>query len=412
MSKGDNKRNSKRKKNSWMRVRHRVVTAILRGPLALYCRLKYHMRVERFREQQKRPYLILYNHQTTFDPFYIATAFKGPVYYLASEDLFSNGWVSSLIRFLVAPIPIRKQTTDTKAVMTIMRVVREGGTVCIAPEGNRTYSGRTLYMNPSIAPLVKKLGVPLVLFHLRGGYGAQPRWSDVVRNGPMRAYVHEVIEPETLAEMSNDEIMARIRDGLMIDEGVVDHPYYSKKSAEYLERVVFMCPDCGFVPWTSKGELVTCTKCGRQVRYLPSKELEGVGKPFPFRFVRDWYDYQVDSVNRLDPMQHTEQPLFRDTARLSEVILYKNKIPIAARADIALYGDRIEIVANGETVVYPFAELGAITVLGRNKLNLYHGDRLYQLKNTKGFNALKYVFLYHRYRNVASGHPEETFLGM
>ena len=68
--------------------------------------------------------------------------------------------------------------------------------------------------------------------------------------------------------------------------------------------------------------------------------------------------------------------------------------------------------ANGETVVYPFAELGAITVLGRNKLNLYHGDRLYQLKNTKGFNALKYVFLYHRYRNVASGHPEETFLGM
>ena len=45
-------------------------------------------------------------------------AFKGSVYYLASEDIFSNGWVSSLIRYLVAPIPIKKQAADVKAVLT------------------------------------------------------------------------------------------------------------------------------------------------------------------------------------------------------------------------------------------------------------------------------------------------------
>ena len=90
-------------------------------------RLKYGIRIEKFREQGDRAYLILLNHQTPFDQFFVGMAFKGPVYYLATEDIFSLGWVSSVIRWLVAPIPIRKQTTDAAAVMTCLRVARAGG---------------------------------------------------------------------------------------------------------------------------------------------------------------------------------------------------------------------------------------------------------------------------------------------
>ena len=57
----------------------------------------------------------------------------------------------------MAPIPIKKQTMDITAVKNCILVAREGGTICIAPEGNRTYSGRTEYMRPSIASLAKKL---------------------------------------------------------------------------------------------------------------------------------------------------------------------------------------------------------------------------------------------------------------
>ena len=58
------------------------------------------------------------NHQTAFDQFFIGMTFKGAVYYVASEDLFSNGWVSSLLRWLVAPIPIKKQTTPAATAQT------------------------------------------------------------------------------------------------------------------------------------------------------------------------------------------------------------------------------------------------------------------------------------------------------
>ena len=138
------------KKKKWIKFRHSVIRNILFVLLAPYCWLKYGLRAEKFRQQGNRPYLILLNHQTPFDQFFMGMSFRGPVYYVATEDIFSLGWISSVIRWAIAPIPIRKQTTDINAVMNCIRVAREGGTIAMAPEGNRTYSGRTEYMNPAM----------------------------------------------------------------------------------------------------------------------------------------------------------------------------------------------------------------------------------------------------------------------
>jgi len=121
-----------KKTKKWMKFRHRVVRNLAFCVLYPYSKWKYGITVEKFREQGDRSYLILFNHQTAFDQFFVGMAFKGPVYYVASEDLFSMGWVSKLIRWVVAPIPIKKQTTDLNAVMNCIRVAREGGTIAIA----------------------------------------------------------------------------------------------------------------------------------------------------------------------------------------------------------------------------------------------------------------------------------------
>jgi 1-acyl-sn-glycerol-3-phosphate acyltransferase len=184
-----------KKKQPWIRPRHKVVREILYYTLGTYCKLRYNAKVEKFKEWEDRPYCILLNHQTPFDQFFVGMSVKGNIYYLATEDIFSLGWVSDLIRWLINPIPIKKQTSDVRAVMTCLRVAKEGGSICIAPEGNRTYSGRTEYMSPAIIPLVKKMGMPILLYRLEGGYGVQPRWSNVTRRGKMRCYVSRVIMP-------------------------------------------------------------------------------------------------------------------------------------------------------------------------------------------------------------------------
>ena len=81
------------------------------------------------------------------------------------------------------------------------------------------------------------------------------------------------------------------------------------------------------------------------------------------------------------------------------------------KAQILLYGDRVEIIAD-EKHMLQFDEASTITVLGRNKLNIYHGGKIYQLKGNKRFCALKYVQIYHRYNNVKKGDEHVTFLGL
>lgn len=401
------------KQEKWIKARHHVVTAVARAVIAPYTRVKYGVHVEPFKEQKNRQYLVLYNHQTPFDQFFIGMAFHNPVYYLATEDIFSLGWVSDVLRYLVAPIPIKKQTTDVGAIRSCVRVAKEGGTIAIAPEGNRTYSGRTEHINPSIASLVRILKLPVALFRIEGGYGIQPRWSDCVRKGKMRAYVSRIIEPEEYETMTIEELFTQIQTGLDVRENCVSGTFTSPHSAEYLERAIYVCPECGLSTFESHDHIMECKGCRRKVHYLPTKELHGVNWECPFRFVADWYDYQSDFVNHLNTASFTEKPLYQETARLFEVILYKRKKLLRSEIQLSLYGNRM-VVDEGmeDELLLPFEEVSAVVVLGRNKLNVYHNERVYQFKGDKHFNALKYVHLYFRHKNICKGDANGKFLGL
>ena len=400
-----------KQQKTWIKKRHRFFTELARIVMTPIVRRKYGLKPEKFKEQGDRAYLVLYNHQTPFDQFFVGMSFRGAIYYVATEDIFSLGFLSSLLRFAVAPIPIVKSTTDLKAVKTCIRVAKEGGTIAIAPEGNRTYSGKTEYINPAIASLAKKLGLPIALYRIEGGYGVQPRWSDKTRKGTMRAYVSEVIEPEVYAAMTNDALMEAIREGLSVNEGTTGGTFRSDKKAEYLERAVYYCPYCGLSKFESGGNEIACLTCGRRIVYGEDKRLTGVGFDFPFGSVAEWYDAQSAYVGDLDLSAYTENPVFTDSADLYDVELNRKKQLIREGASVRLFGDRIEIDAD-KPIVLHFSDLRAATVLGRNKLNLYAPDRTYQLRGDRRFNALKYVNLYYRSKNIDRGDVNGKFLGL
>ena len=404
--------NKNKKKKKWIYGRHMVVRHTLGIFFRAYSRIKYGARIKPFKEEGKRQYLVLFNHQTAFDQFFVALSFRQHLYFLASEDIFSKGFLSSALRYLVAPIPIKKQTTDVRAIMNCMRVVKEGGSISLAPEGNRTYSGKTEYMSPSIAPLARKLGLPIVLYHIKGGYGVQPRWADNVRRGRIDCFVSRVIEPEEYMSLTDDELFKLIEDGLFIDEANADNSFYHKKSAEHLERVLYVCPECGLSSFESYLDTVECKKCGLKVRYLPTTELEGVGKELPYRFVNDWYEAQSDFINSTDVTALTDEPVWEDVSSFSEVIPYEKKRPISDECRVLLYGDRIIVKGEGVDETFTFSDSSAVTVLGRNKVNIYYGDKIYQLKGEKSMNAIKYVHFFNRYRNIKKGDTNGKFLGL
>lgn len=400
-------------KEKWIKPRHSLVRNFLGLFVGPYVKLKYNIRIEKFKNQEKRPYLVLYNHQTAYDQFFVGLSFKRPIYYLASEDLFSMGWVSSLIRYLVAPIPIKKQTLDVSAIKTCMRIAAAGGTIAIAPEGNRTFSGRTEYINPSIASLAKKLGLPIALYRIEGGYGVHPRWSDVIRKGKMRSFVSEVIMPEEYKDMSKEELFERINKGLFEDEANDNNAFHHSKRAEFLERAIYVCPFCGLSTFESSGDKIACKKCGKTVSYDATTTLKADGFDFPFPFVLQWYDYQKDYINALDLTPYFDKPMYKEDITLFEVILYKNKNLLRKTAEISLYGNRIVIDEGKDGQLdFNFDEISAVTILGKNKLDIYTDSTVYQIKGEKRFNALKYVNVYNRYKNISRGDNDGKFLGL
>jgi rubrerythrin len=293
-----------------------------------------------------------------------------------------------------------------------MRVAKEGGSIALAPEGNRTYSGKTEYMSPSIAPLARKLGLPIVLYHITGGYGVQPRWADNVRRGRMDCFVSRVIEPEEAATMTEAELFEVIREELYVNEANAEVEFHHKKRAEYLERVIYVCPECGLSKWESHGDTAECLTCGKTVRYLPNLRLEGVNTPFPYPTMKEWYEAQNDYMNAFDLTVYNETPAYIDKVQFSEVILYKNKHILAKEATLSLYGDRYTVEMNGETLTFPFKDISTVSVLGKNKLDFYIGDKVYQVKGDKRYNAVKYMHFYFRHTHVLKGDPHDQFLGL
>jgi 1-acyl-sn-glycerol-3-phosphate acyltransferase len=408
------KNNKKPKK--WRKRRHGILKGIAAAVLYPVAKFKYGMQLTKFENKQKRPYLVMYNHQTTFDQFFVGLCIKGPIYYLASEDLFSNGFISKLLKFAVEPIPIKKSVTDVRATMNCIRVAREGGTIALSPEGNRTYSGKTEYIKPSTAALVRALKLPVAFLHIEGGYGVQPRWSDKVRKGKVKVYVKRVLEYEEYKDLSDEQIFEIIQSELHVDERDIKQEYKHKKLAEYLERVMYICPDCGLSRFESKNDVITCKKCGARIQYLPNKLLQGLDKPFPFANATEWYDYQEQFIHKLDLNAFGTDTIFSEKARLFEVKLYHKKICIDKNATISSFNDRIEVAYvrgnEQQVLVLPYEKLTAISVLGRNKLNIYIGDKLWQIKGDKHFNPVKYMHIYYHAVNLQKYRGENEFLGL
>lgn len=391
-------------------MRHRFFMNFGRFITYLYSKLFYRIKVEKFKDQGKRNYLILFNHQTSFDQFFVLYAIKGAPVFIAGDDILSNGFISRVIDFCWGPIPIKKQKHDPKAVMQCLRAARSGATVSFSPEGHRTFSGETCYINPAIVPLIQHLKLPVAFFMIRGGFGAEPRFgTNHVRRGRMTAGITRVLEYDEYKDMTKEELYEVVKKELYYNDAECGERFYYKKSAEYLERVIYICPECGLSTFTSHNDTLTCTHCGRKAVYGSDMKFTG---DFPFKTVLDWYKYQEDFITKVDFSKYVDSPAYKEKCRFSLVIPTKKRILLHKNADISLYGDRIVVEKGEKKYVFDFDNVEAASVLGRNKFNIYYDGKLYQVKGGKPFNAIKYLHFYNISKQKKGGKTSDFIFGI
>src|SRR5690606_16165990 len=92
------------------------------------------------------------------------------------------------------------------------------------------------------------------------------------RRGKIQVNYGILFTPEQLKALSVDEIYERMCAELSTNEYSWQEermiPFVGKRLAERLERVLFLCPNCGGIGrLISKDDTLTCQDCGETVRY-------------------------------------------------------------------------------------------------------------------------------------------------
>lgn len=220
-------------------------------------------------KRKREPFILISNHFGTWDSFVIMKKIKKPIRFVATEIAYLD--LPKKIGMSIIARTIRKRVgkNDYAATKQIFSFIKQGYAIGIFPEGDNTFSGKTLNIYQNTGKLFKKAGVDIVLCKQRGGYISQPRWADnFSKKGVVYTHTSTLITKEELMHMSELEINAKVKEGL--DNNDYDFQRERmfnmdrKNRAEGIERLVYYCTNCsGVLTVFGKGHDMYCSKCGK-----------------------------------------------------------------------------------------------------------------------------------------------------
>ena len=386
-------------------LRHKIVFLSFQFLLAPFLKWKFHYRYEKVTLPEE-PAFILPNHVTNWDPLLVGLSFPKMMYYVASDHLFRLGWLSSILHFLVAPIPRMKSTTDRQTVSTMLKRIREGHNICIFPEGNMTFGGETGELHGTTARLIKHTGAALITYRMEGGYFTQPRWSRSPRKGSMIGYPVHIYSSQELKAMSVEELRKQIEEDLYTnayeEQEKTQAPvaFHGKNLAENLETTLYLCPSCEKMDQlSSKNDILSCG-CGLKLRYTQYGYLESLNQSEPpYTTVLDWYQWQARRIREiaLEWKQFPEnEAIASDENQTLWTIKKAKRSRLLSDGTLLLFNNRLEFHADTGTIYkYPLTEISDIAIHGQRTLIFTTTDKqYYELKSKTPRSALKYYAIY------------------
>lgn len=374
----------------------RATVRILRPLVGVFLRIKFGYTWTRA-EGLPDNYIVLSNHTTNFDPLMVYMSFDRPMYFVASEHISRWGFAYKLLKIFFDPILRYKGSVASRTVKEILQKVRQGENVCFFAAGNRTWDGTPCPILPSTGKLVQKSKCGLVTYRLEGGYFAEPRWREggSTRKGRVHGGPVNVYTAQQLAAMTPDEINEIIRRDLhedAYDRQLADPvPYKSRKQAEGIENLVYLCPFCGDMDsLCSYDDTVECVHCGQHFRYDEYGMLEGL----PFTTLRELSLWQQEETRKAAA---EGKGCSSDGGTL--VMVAEGKVTPVSMGRVLLTP---EALCCG-SVHIPLSTISELDIHGKHKIVFTAGRNYYEL--TPGGSALKFVLFY---RSLTQPAPESA----
>ncbi len=380
-------------KTTFNKVAVKVVVSLLSKLTIMYC----HSHVERY-DPKHDTFIVISNHSDGLDPVYELYAFKKYIRLVMSDHLVKNRFANFVLRKMAGFI-IRDRDKGTEVMVNdILESTRNGISVSLYAEGTLTPNGETGFFSPKTGQLVKDSGVALITFKVTGGYLHTPKWGTGLRRSKTKVDARVVREysPQELREMTVEEVNEAIKNDIYVnfyeDQKEKRREFKCKNQAEYVERVLYMCPHCEQVSTLhSKGDFLTCD-CGYKVELKSDGFFHPCEKKLIFDNILDWDKWQKEVWKRRVLKAEAGELIFEEKEqRVSKIVKGKRK-SLSEDAVVRLYQDRFEILLNdNEKIVIYMNDAKLVMSVSTEALVIMDKDNYLYIRTHRPRATSKYV---------------------
>lgn len=124
------------------------------------------------------PAILVCNHLRMMDTACIIAFSPRKVCFMAKKELFENPFLRAVLTS-IGTFPISRGEADLSGIRTVLRILKEGGLLCIFPEGTRNKARKEplLPLQEGVAMISLRAKAPIVPMWVDGGYAP---WSRCV----------------------------------------------------------------------------------------------------------------------------------------------------------------------------------------------------------------------------------------
>ena len=195
----------------------RPLYALVRGLVVPFMRIWFRLRISGAEHlPSEGAALVVPNHKSFWDAFFVAAATRRHVRYMGKRELFEGPWGGLLVR--LGAFPVRRGESDAEALETARQILRQGGMLALFPEGTRIRDpGELGEPKRGAARLALETGAPLVpaaisgTDHLFLGPVPKPKRVQVAFSAPIPVE-HRDATPEAAGEVVDELVWPAVRE--------------------------------------------------------------------------------------------------------------------------------------------------------------------------------------------------------
>ncbi len=160
----------------------------------IFWRIEYHG-TENIPNELPGGLVVAGNHQTYFDPFWIAFQIRRKFRFMAWDKAFGWFLIGDVIRYLGAfPVSLDRGG-NRRAVVEALIALRGGATLFIFPEGSREFSdGKLLEFKPGTMRIAIEANVPLLPVTIRGANKVWAQDINFPRPRKVEIFYHPLLD--------------------------------------------------------------------------------------------------------------------------------------------------------------------------------------------------------------------------